>query len=645
MNNKVFFNRAPLPKNSYAPLPLTAIRPEGWLKAQLEAQARGLSGHLHEIWPDVSDECAWLGGKGDAWERAPYYLDGLTPLAYLTGDERLIALARRYIDWMIASQREDGFFGPAGDDDWWPRMVALKALIQYYTATTDERVPRFMLKYFAYQYKNLDSRPLREWAAARGAENILCAMWLYNLTGAPFLLNLMRKLDAQTLNWSQFFSTFPFTRSMARHIPWSEMQPAREAESALEGANRPFMRTQYHLSHVVNVAMGLKAPALEFLLHGGEKDRGAFYEGWQKLMKYHGVATGMFTGDEHLSGNRPTQGTELCAVVEAMFSLEALIWALDDLTLGDRLEKLAFNALPATISPDMKTHQYLQQVNQVRATNEPRPWYNNASDSNTFGLEPNFGCCTANMHQGWPKFAESLWMATRDGGLAAVSYAPCTVRFWAGGQPVRLSVVTEYPFGEGARIEVSTKEPCEFPIYLRVPGWCAHFEASVNGERATPVGGMVKLARTWRTGDAIELKLPMSPRASSWFHQSRAIEYGPLLMALALEEEWTVLKPRQFSDDYEIWPRSEWNWALVDDGGLEALKAERTGEQAGFTGRPPLKLSVKAARVPDWGMDGASCANPPISPECAAADVRDIELTPYGASRLHIAQFPVARVV
>ena len=181
---------------------------------------------------------------------------------------------------------------------------------------------------------------------------------------------------------------------MARHIPWSEMQAARDAESQLTGADRPYMRTQYHFSHVVNVAMGLKTPALDFLLHGGEKDREAFYEGWQKLMKVPLRGHGHVTGDEHLSGNRPTQGTELCAVVETMFSLETLIWALGDITLGDRLEKLAFNALPVTISPDMMTHQYLQQVNQVRATNEPRPWFNNEPDSNTFGLEPNFGCCT-----------------------------------------------------------------------------------------------------------------------------------------------------------------------------------------------------------------------------------------------------------
>lgn len=647
MNSKVFFNRAPLPRNEYAPLPLTAVKPEGWLREQLRIQAEGLTGHLYEMWPDVSDECAWLGGKGDAWERAPYYLDGLLPLAYLLDDERLIKQANRYVEWMLASQREDGFFGPEGNEDWWPRMVALKALIQYYTATTDERVPKFMLKYFAYQYKNMDSKPMMDWAVARCGENIMCALWLYNLTGAPFLMQLCKRLEAQTLDWGRFFNTLPFTRSMARHIPWKEMEAGRSSEAPLKGADRPYTNTQYHYSHVVNVAMGLKTPALSYLLHGGAKDRQAFYDGWQKLMKHHGVAMGMFTGDEHLSGNSPTQGTELCAVVEMMFSLETLIWSLGDMSMGDKLEKLAFNALPATISADMKSHQYLQQVNQVRATDEVRSWYNNGSDSNTFGFEPNFGCCTANMHQGWPKFAESLWMATRDDGLAAVSYAPCTVRFRAGGQPVRVRVEGEYPFGEGVRMTISVKQPRTFPIYLRVPEWCEGFKAECAGEVAGIKDGVARIERMWHSGDVISITLPMAARNSEWFHQSRAVEYGPLLMALPIAEQWRELRPGKYSPDYadyEVLPMSEWNWALVDDAELASRRAQRSDAPAGFAGKSPLTLKVKAARAPEWGMDGASCANPPIGIKCHAGDVGEIELTPYGTSRLHVAQFPVAKV-
>ena len=642
MNSKVFFNRAPLPPSDYAPLPLTAVKPEGWLLEQLRTQAKGITGTLYKFWPDVSDECAWLGGKGDAWERAPYYLDGLVPLAYLLGDEELIARAGKYIEWMLASQREDGFFGPKNNDDWWPRMVALKALIQYYTATTDERVPKFMLKYFAYEYKKLDEQPMIEWAVARGGDNMLCAIWLYNLTGAKFLLELCKKISAQTLDWGRFFNTFPFTRSMARHIPWAEMEAGRAKEAELSGADRPYTRTQYHYSHVVNVGMGLKAPAMNYLVSGSSKDREAFYDGWQKLMRYHGVAMGMFTGDEHLAGNSPTQGTELCAVVETMFSLETLVWALGDLSMGDKLEKLAFNALPATVKADMTSHQYLQQVNQVRASDEPRRWYNNANNSNTFGLEPNFGCCTANMHQGWPKYAANLWMATRDDGLAALSYAPCTVRFRAGGQPVRLRVKTEYPFEDAVRIEVSVKASCRFPIYLRVPAWCNEFKAVCAGETASVKDGVAKFEREWHTGDVIEISLPMTARATEWFHQSRAVEYGPLLMALPIAEEWRVTKGRRYVSDYEVWPESEWNWALVDGGDLSARHIEKCGE-AGFTGEAPVKLKVSAVRAPEWGMDGASCANPPIGMKYSKGAEQEIELVPYGIAKLHVAQFPVAK--
>ena len=69
----------------------------------------------------------------------------------------------------------------------------------------------------------------------------------------------------------------------------------------------------------------------------------------------------------------------------------------------------------------MWAHQYDQQANQVLCTVAKRHWTHQRRDSNLYGLEPNFGCCTANMHQGWPKFVAHLWMATPDEGLAAVA--------------------------------------------------------------------------------------------------------------------------------------------------------------------------------------------------------------------------------
>ena len=76
-----FPNRQPLGKSKFYPLPLTSVRPKGWLLKQLQIQADGLGGHLDEFWPDVGPESGWLGGNGESWERGPYFLDGLVPLA------------------------------------------------------------------------------------------------------------------------------------------------------------------------------------------------------------------------------------------------------------------------------------------------------------------------------------------------------------------------------------------------------------------------------------------------------------------------------------------------------------------------------------------------------------------------------------
>src|SRR5258708_3115971 len=142
--------RAPLRQNPYIQLPLGAIQPEGWLREMLIRQKNGATGRLDTLYPRVMGaRSGWRGGDGDQWERAPYWLDGLVPLAYLLHDKALIAKTTPFIEWVLNSQSADGFFGPSKDyppeegiqrdnsRDWWPKMVMLKVLQQYYSATGD----------------------------------------------------------------------------------------------------------------------------------------------------------------------------------------------------------------------------------------------------------------------------------------------------------------------------------------------------------------------------------------------------------------------------------------------------------------------------------------------------------------------------
>ena len=253
-------NRAPLAQSAFYPLPLGAVRPTGWLRAQLQIQADGLGGHLDETWPDVGPNSGWLGGSGESWERGPYFLDGLVPLAYLLDDARLKAKAQRYLDWTLNNQSPNGMLGPCSNDDWWPRMVMLKVLTQYHEATGDPRVIPAMQRYFEYQLASLPTRPLRDWGKFRWQDQALSVLWLYNRNGNAKLLDLLNLLHAQGYDWLSEFANFPYKeRVTAERIKLNEG----------EGLKDPALAT-----HGVNNGQAIKTGPVWSLVSGSNSDRG-----------------------------------------------------------------------------------------------------------------------------------------------------------------------------------------------------------------------------------------------------------------------------------------------------------------------------------------------------------------------------------
>jgi hypothetical protein len=528
------------------PMPLGSIKPTGWLKNQLRIQADGLSGHLDEFWPDISDS-AWFGGKSDAWERAPYWLDGVVPLAFLLEDENLIARVTKYMNQIIAHQDESGWISPAEDQskyDLWAIFLVLKPLIQYHEATGDERIPEVVEKTLRWVDGHIDRRPLFNWGKFRWFESLLSIYWLYERTQEDWLLDLAVKLHAQGFDWESFFRRFPLT-GITPKGKWTFM------------------------GHVVNNGMAVKAPALWWRLTGDEHDKRMVYEMIEKQDLYHGQAAGIFSGDECFAGKNPSQGTELCAVVEYQFSLEILLSILGNPAFGDRLEKVTYNALPATFSPDMWSHQYDQQVNQVECSiRENRLWTTNGPESNIYGLEPNYGCCTSNLSQGWPKFVSHLWMRTEDEGLAAVAYAPNIVSTRIKDVPVSVEIITDYPFRQDVQLRVSVDEAVRFPLYLRIPAWADEASITIGESQHAPTAGsFYVLDKEWTGTTDIEIVFPMRPRVTRRYNDALALERGPLLYALKIGEEWKRVnadKPHRELPhaDWEVYPTTPWNYAL-----------------------------------------------------------------------------------
>jgi DUF1680 family protein len=556
------------------------------------------------------------------------------PLAYLLDDQRLKAKAQKYIDWTLNHQSPDGMIGPITNTDWWPRMVMLKALAQYQEATGDARVVPVLARYFSYQLKELPNRPLRDWGKFRWQDNALIALWLYNRTGDRQLIELVRLLHQQGYDWQAQFADFKYT------TPVTAQMIKLDQDQGL---------TDYSLStHGVNNGQALKAAPVWSMVSASDVDRRGFQQMLDALDKYHGLPNGMFSCDEHLAGRNPSQGSELCTVVETMYSLEQSLAILGDARIGDRLERIAFNALPGTFTDDMWAHQYDQEPNQVEVSLHRKPWTTNGPESNLYGLEPNFGCCTANFHQGWPKFAASLWMASHDGGLAAVAYSPCEVHTVVGSTPVHLSEATEYPFRGLVRITVNPATEISFPLRLRIPSWADSAEVRVNGALITIAGneGFAKIERRWKAGDLIQVQFPLRPGLTRGYNDSVSIDRGPLVFSYPIGEDWVKLRDRGMTADWQVFPSSQWNYALAVNEktiGEAPVTEQPVGPSPFSLKEAPVTLRVEARRLPSWrAIDGA--ADPvPQSPVTSEEPQQSLALVPYAAAKLRVTAFPVLK--
>jgi hypothetical protein len=641
-------NRAPLAPLAFTPLPLGSIRPRGWLARQLRIQADGLSGHLDRFWPDVA-QSKWFGGTAEGWERAPYWLDGAIPLAWILADDALKTRITKYVNHIVEHQRADGWYDVYPEDavakryDMWAILLANKVLVQYHEATGDARVLNAVTRSLRALAAGLDRTPLYDWGRTRWFEGLIPIFYVYERAPEPWLLDLARKLRAQGVDFERLYTT--------------------DEDMKVPTPRRGLWKWT---KHVVNAGMSPKAAALSWRL-----DRRANDRAWPRRMvefldHYHGQVNGMFSGDETLSGKNPLQGTELCSVVEFMYSLEVLLSVFGDAHFGDRLERVAFNALPATFSPDMWAHQYDQQVNQVQCTINPNHgWSSNGPEANLYGLEPNYGCCTSNMHQGWPKFAAHLWMRTPDGGFAACAYAPCQLtadgrrETGNGGRgTVEITCDTGYPFRETVGITVRTDRAARFPLVLRVPAWAEGATVRVNEGAAVAMrpGSWHRIEREWQGVTTLAIRFPMAAKATTRYNNSVAIERGPLVYSLKIAEEWKRVnadKPHREPPhaDYEVRPTSPWNYGIVmARGEAKGLTFEERpiGDLPFSPDGAGVVARVQARRVPGWGIvrdwAGEVSSTDAIWADASKAvstePVETVTLIPYGCTNIRITEFP-----
>ena len=591
------------------------LKPKGWLLRQLEIQADGLCGNLDKVWPDIA-RSAWIGGDREGWERVPYWLDGFIPLAYLLENDDMIKRAKKYIDTILAAQKEDGWICPCQDSerekyDSWAVLLITKVLTVYYDCSKDERVPDVIYRVLKNYYTLLSTGKIRlfEWAKYRWYEGFIAINFTYERYKEAWLLELAKILKEQGADYNQFVQL------------WQEP-----------------LNYWRQKTHIVNIAMMLKHEAVSFKLLGQQyTDNAEYLHGI--LEKYNSTAVEIFTGDECLSGLSPIQGTELCAVVEQMYSYELLYAITGQSKWAERLEVIAFNALPAAISDDMWAHQYDQMSNQIacqKFTGKPI-FSTNGRESILFGLEPGYGCCTANFGQGWPKLALSAFMHNGDKVISCIGIPTELIT-----DDKHIILETNYPFENSFKYSIEAKKG--FTFVIRIPSFAKN--VMVNGKKAEC--GQVVFDIAGGSVQEINICFDTNPYFEKRPYGLNTVKCGSLVFSVPIKYEKKkyeyerdgVIRKYPYCD-YEYLPLSDWSYGYADK---TLVPIKRPLSNIPFSSEnPPLVIKANIQKI-GWGFEERYinvCAKVP-NDTTALSEPMQILLYPYGCAKLRMTELPFA---
>jgi hypothetical protein len=406
----------------------------------------------------------------------------------------------------------------------------------------------------------------------------------------------------------------------------------------------------------------IRLPALVYPWSSDPRHLRATLGAFQWLDDNHILPYGVASGEEFASGVGALRKTETCDVTAMLLATSWMYRIQGDRQWGDRMERAFFNAGAAPIARDFQTMCYYQSPNRLRSDalpcEQPKCPGRGAIRFHRLGC-PSVLCCVGAVNRIIPNYIIHAWMATRDKGLAATLYGPTTVSALAGARvPVKLTTTTDYPFGETIRITVESDRAVEFPLYLRIPGWCQQARIGVCGApvQATPdEKGFVRIARTWSKGDVVELKFPMQPRVvcgsetefpaanrgyfdfePAALFQPRRLPYasvslGPLLFALPIPD----VDPNTPAAD------AKWQYALDTDTSRQGtdIRVERQPMPAHWDWPLDAPVVLQApAQAFDWQPTDAQAL--PDKPVTGTAS-ETVRLVPYGCTKFRISMFPV----
>jgi len=529
-------------------LPLGQVKPAGWIREQmLRDLNQGFAGHLGELCHEASsdiftthrnnagssnqaniDNNPWWNGETEGNWR-----NGQIMMAYLSEDRESMLKVDQYVDHILSSQGQDGYLGVFAPDirfsrpgELWTQACLMRGLLAYSDLTGKKEIlasVRRAIDLTIAAYGPRDTQiPFDSTISGQGLSHDLMISdvteRLFELTADPryrdFTVDLYEKLS--------------------RYTPG--------ADTSLHSLLDP---EASFLNHGANTYEAIRVPLWLQFATGRRDLKRASTNALARMSRYTELSGSGISGEDikNLKPDPSTTEYEYCGTKEMQFTLQSALQKSGDASLGDKIEKLWFNAAQGSRLPDGTAVSYLTSDNRLHC-----------DGMSPDGLQPEIRnkfspthtdvavCCNPNATQVASLYVRGMWMRHSQRGLVALLYGPCRVSTVVEGVPVQIVERTNYPFDHEVEFEIQAERELNFPLYLRNPAWSEATRVQCHGAAIRRQGSYWIVQKSWQKNEQVRLTFAPVVRSVRAVNGEVALQYGPLLFAQPIEARRVPLK-------------------------------------------------------------------------------------------------------
>jgi DUF1680 family protein len=538
-------------------MPFGVVKPEGWIKKQIQGNLDGFTGHLDSLAPELivkddiygkdrltrkvkSKNVGALGDEGDwqiqfLWwnsETQSNWRDGYIRSAILAGDKDHLKKIENYIAKILASQDADGYLGIYAPEmryhfdnengELWAQATLLRGLLAWYEYSHDAKVLKAIKRSVANTMNGFpagNSHPFHSVNPNVGGLS-------HGLAYTDVLEDMYRiTSDAKYADYALFLYTEFSSAVLNEDAQYAKLL---QSDLMLKGHG---VHTYEHLRSLAAAAYRSGNPELMKAL-----------KSFLQKIELTTAPSGGPVGDEWIAGrkaNATTRGYEYCSIHELMHSYASLLAKSGEAGYADKVEELFFNAAQGSRNPEASSIAYLKSDNSYEMSGGP-----NGDKSDPKQTRYRYSpvhkeaavCCVPNAGRIAPYYVQYMWL--REGNsLVASLLGPSTLTTSVGRKKVTIREITEYPYENTIVFEVDAKTT--FDLKIRKPEWAK--SAKVNTD-FTEKDGFIIVSKKWKGKQQVKVEFSPEAVVQKDINGEFYFSYGSLVLAHKIDSESEIRK-------------------------------------------------------------------------------------------------------